>query len=261
MLNKVVSGLVLSLTLLLSCFPARKLTAPEQIDAQEVLETLRSNEKNLHSLALLLEFKFKGKGKKLSTEAEVFYKEPETYTVYFKSSSHLNILKSVFRNDSVLFYLPETNEYYLDSYENFSQTKGWEWGIEPKDFLNLLVGKNGMAENDLKFIKREKNKLVFVSENDLYEKRFWVDHGKNRLVRCEWRNKKNGDSLMRIEYKRHKDYNGQSLPGFLEIKIPRHKETLKIWFKKRRINLPIPEERFGVRIPSDADRVWLKEKD
>lgn len=244
----------------LQCFPARKLTPPEEIKPEKVMEVLRLNEKDLNSVALYLEFKFQGKGKRFSTEAEVFYKKPETFSIYFKSSSHLNIFKSVIVNDSVFFYLPERNEYYLDSYNNFSQTQGWEWGIELKDFLNLMIGKNGLSQENLKFIKKEKNKLIYVSEDDLWEKKFWVDYRKNHLLRSEWRNKSNGEFL-RIEFKRYKDVEGRELPRFLEIKIPSERETLKVTFKKRKINFPLTQKRFEFAFPHNAHRVWLKEKD
>ena len=260
MLRKALLLFLFSVFFLLGCFPARELRLPQRVYPEEVIQSLASNEKNLHSMGAYLEFKFKGKGKWFSTEAEVFYRKPQTFTIYFKSSSHLNILKSVFQNDSVLFYLPQTNEYYLDSYENFSQTKGWEWGIELKDFLNLVIGKNGLAENNMKFVKRENKYLIFVSENECWAQKCGVDYRKNHLVKRDWRKKRNGESLI-MEYKRYKDYHVQKLPRLLEIKIPEKKETLKIRFKKRKINLPLSDQRFKVRIPSDAHRVWLKEKD
>jgi len=260
MLRKALLIFLFLVFFLLGCFPARELRLPQRIYPEEVIQSLASSEKNLHSMGAYLELKFKGKGKWFSTEAEILYKEPQTFTIYFKSSSHLNILKSVFKSDSVLFYLPQTNEYYHDSYENFSQTKGWEWGIELKDFLNLVIGKNGLEENNMKFVKRERNHLIFVSENDGWERKFWVDHRKNHLVKSEWRKKRNGESLI-MEYNRYKDYDVQRLPRLLEIKIPEEKETLKIRFKKRKKNLPLPDKRFTVKIPSDAHRVWLKEKD
>lgn len=246
---------------LLSCFPARELRLPERIYPEEVIQNFALNEKNLHSIGAYLEFKFKGKGKWFSTEAEVFYKEPQTFTIYLKSSSHLNIFKLIMEKDSVFFYLPERNEYYFDSYENFSQAKGWEWRIELKDFLNLVIGKNGLAEEDLKFVKREKNNLIFISEDDLWKKKFWLDYRRDHLIKSEWRSKKSEEFLIGIEYKRYKDFDGQRLPGFLEIKIPSEKEILKVRFKKRKVNLPLSEKRFIIRIPSDARRVWLKEKD
>jgi len=252
--------LILSILFFVDCFPARKLTPPEEIKPEKTIEALRFNEKELHSMALYLEFKFKGKGKRFSTEAEIFYIEPGSFSIYFKSSSYLNVFKAVMNNDSVSFYLPESNEYYVDSYQNFSQTKGWEWGIELKDFLNLVIGKNGSDQESLKFIKVEKNKLLYVSEDDLWEKRFWVDTRKNHLSKSEWKSKKSGEFL-RIEFKRYKDYKGRKFPGYMEIKIPSEGETLKVIFKKRKINLPLSQERFELSIPHNANRVWLKEKD
>lgn len=244
----------------LNCFPARRLTPPQQVDPERVLGDLRLNEGDLHSAALSLEFKFSGKGRRFSTQAEVFYQQPEAFTVYFKSNSYLNVFKSVIRNDSVFFYLPERNEYYLDSYERFSETKGWEWGIGLKDFLNLIVGKNGLEKAPLRFVKSEKNDLVFVSEDEFWERKFWVDQRKKQLTKSEWTGKNNGQ-ILRIDYKNYKDYEGRKLPSFLQIKIPSERETLKVRFKKRKINLPISEKRFRLTIPQDAQRVWLKEKD
>ncbi len=244
----------------LNCFPARRLTPPEEVDPEEVLDHLRLNEKSLRSLALYLEFKFRGKGKRFSTEAEVFYEESGAFTIYFKSASHLNVLKSVIRNDSVSFYLPERNEYYHDSYDNFSRTKGWEWGIGLEDFLNLIIGKNGFGKAPLRFIKRVKNNLIYLSQDESWEKKFWVDHRKNQVTRSEWTNK-NTRQVLKIDYKNYRDYDGWELPRFLEIKIPAEKETLKVRFKKRKINLPLSEKIFRIIIPDDARRVWLKEKD
>ena len=153
---------------LLSCFPARKLRPPEKIDPEETIQILRSQETNLNSTGIYLEFKFRGKGKRFSTEAEVFYEESEAFTIYFKSSSHLNVLKSVIRNDSVSFYLPERNEYYHDSYDNFSRTKGWEWGIGLEDFLNLIIGKNGFGKAPLRFIKRVLEQLKYLEAILIY---------------------------------------------------------------------------------------------
>ena len=260
MLRRAFLFFLLGTLFFLSCFPARKLTPPEEVDPEGVLQDLRLDEKDLDSVALYLEFKFRGKGKRFSTEAEVFYKEPEAFTVYFKSGSHLNVFKSVMKNDSVLFYLPERNEYYLDSYENFSQTKGWEWGIELEDFLNLVVGKNGLGKAPLRFMKREKHDLIYVSTDESWEKRFWVDHRKNRLTRSEWISK-DTKQVLTIDYKKYKDYDGRQLPRFLEIKISSERETLKVRFKKRKINIPLSEKIFTIIIPENARRVWLEEKD
>jgi hypothetical protein len=260
MSRKILIGFIL-LILFLRCFPARELRPPEKIDPDRIIKAIALNEKSIHSSAIQLELKFKGRGKSFSTEAEIFHKEPETFTIYFKSSSHLNIFKSVIKNDSVFFYLPERNEYYLDSYENFSHTEGWEWGIELKGFLNLIIGKNGLTRGDLKFIKREKNQLIFFSEDDLWEKRFWIDYKKSCLIRSEWLSKIDSDFLIRIDYRRYKDYDDKKFSEFMEIKIPSERETLKVRIKKRKINLPLSEKRFVIRIPSAAQRIWLKEKD
>jgi len=164
------------------------------------------------------------------------------------------------RDDSVSFYLPDKNQYYLDSYENFSETKGWEWGVGLKDFLNLVIGKTGLAGPPLSFIKKEKNHLVYASEGQLWQKKFWVDYRKSCLTRSEWMNK-NNDQVLIIDYERYKTYDGRKLPGFLQVKIPSERETLKVWFKNRKINLAISEKRFMLSIPDDAERVWLQEKE
>lgn len=259
MLRRVFPFFLFCTLLFLSCFPARRLTPPPQVDPERVLRDLRLDEGNLHSAALSLEFKFSGKGRRFSTAAEVFYEQPDAFIIYFKSNSYLNVFKSVIKNDSVSFYVPERNEYYLDSYENFSQTKGWEWGIALMDFLNLIVGKNGLEKAPLRFVKSERNDLVFISQDDSWQRKFWVDHRKNQLTKSEWTGKNDGQ-ILRIDYKKYKDYDDRKLPSLLQIKIPSERETLKIWFKKRKTNLPISEQRFRLTIPPDAQRVWLKEK-
>jgi hypothetical protein len=240
------------LFLLLNCFPARKIKIPEEMRTPDkVLAQLLEQEERIKSVAAMLNFEIKGAGK-LKGELELFYREPDEFVFHSHSFWGSSILQGKLENDSILLYFPTKDEYYFDSYQNFSETKFWKWEIELKALLNLAVGKSGIKK-EARFTEKQKSYFLFSQE----DKEFWVNGENLNLDKAVWFIPENSDTLL-VFYRKYKNWNDFSWPNAIEVKLLSSNESAKIKFEEMQINSSIPDKKWEIQIPSDANRVEIE---
>lgn len=239
------------LSVILNCFPAKKITPPEKITPENALKKANASEKNLKTFAGRLNIKVRKNKKGFSTNIELLHKKPDKFAIYFKSSLGINLLKVVFRNDSLLYFRSDEGRFYSDSYDNFLKTKTWEWDIDLKTLLYFIVGKTGLADPKISFLSSEKRYFVYILEDDEWIKKFWIDKKKFFLKKSYWIKKEKDESFL-IKYEKYKRFDGFNYPK--EIKINSSSgERVKIKFRKIKVNLDLEEKRFKIDIPSNLE--------
>ena len=238
---------------LLSCFPSRKLAPPKEITPEFVLEKASEYEKNLLTFAGRLNIQFKNKNK-FSTNMEIFYKKPDYFALYFESYFGMNIFKMVLKNDSLVYYIPKENKYYYDSYRNFVKRKEWIWESDLAELLDLIICRNGLANESLVFSSSEKKNFVFRFEDGDWQKDFWIDGNKSLLKKAQWKRKEKNEIFL-INYKRYKKFEGVLYPKEIEVKSSSSKQILRLKFKEVKVNINLPETKFDLTIPENAQRI------
>jgi outer membrane lipoprotein-sorting protein len=237
----------------LACFPSRKLAPPKEITPELVLEKASRYERNLLTFAGRVNVQFKNK-QKFSTDLEIFYKAPDTFALYFESYFGINILTMVLRNDSLLYYLPKENKYYYDSFENFVKRKEWKWEADLIELLDFIVFKNGLGNGNLVFLSSDKSNFVFRLKNEDGQKDFWLEQKKFLLKKVEWKRKENDETFF-IDYQRYKKFDGIFYPKEMEVKSSPSREILRMKFKEVKVNTVLPEEKFNLKTPENAQRI------
>ncbi len=236
------------LSIFLNCFPAKKITPPEKITPEDVLEKACTYEENLKTFASRFSIRLKKDKKSLSTYIELLYKKPDQFTIYFKSRIGVNLLKVVFRNDSLFYFVPDENRFYSDSYDNFLKTDTWEWEIDLKTLLQFIVGKTGLDGPETRFLKSEGRYFVYILDDGEWVKRFWIDKKGSNLKKSFWVKKDGGESFS-IKYERYKRFGEFHHPREIRIRSS-SAERVEIKFKKLKFNLDLEEKKFKIEVPS-----------
>jgi len=280
------SLLLLIAFLIFSCAPKPRIL-PEERTPQNVLKCAVGNQIKFETFACIVNLKLKGKKAKFSSTVEFFYRSPDLFAFYPRSFWGTDIFKAKGENDSLTIYFPNDNEFYRGNFSEFEKSELWGSKIDFKTILEMITGENDLKEKDALYTGQEKNHFIYKFEDERWDKQYWIDSRKCRLVRSTWTDKKRGE-VYEIEYKSFVIFQDVELAKIIEIKSSAKEsvhgesfgaspsfdtesqdevqdksvqdESAKIKFIERKFNLNIPEKKFQFEIPPDAKRVTFEPK-
>jgi hypothetical protein len=257
MFKIIFSSLILTAFLIFNCAPKPKVL-PEERTPQNVLKCAVRNQVKFETFACLVNLKLKGEKAKLSSTVEFFYKSPELFSFYPQSFWGGDIFKAKGEDDSLTLYFPNENEFYEGDFSEFEKSELWSLKIDLKTFLKLITGENSLSEKDVLYTGQDKNNFIYKLEDERWIKQYWIDFKKCYLTRSLWTDKKKGE-VYQIENKNFVTFQDVQLPKIIEIKSSAQ-ESARIKFIERKFNLPIPEKKFQIKIPSNAKRISFELK-
>ncbi len=243
------------LLLMAGCAPKPKL-APEERTPQNVLRCALRNQIKFKSCASLVKLKLKGDKSKFSGTFEFFYKRPHTFTLYPRTFFGVGTFKVKGEKDSLIIYFPKQNEFYLGSTSDFAKTKLWGSEIPPNLLLEMIWGKAGLEEEGVTYAGRSEELFWYQSKDKDWLKEYWIDPKRCRLVKSRWRQNE-GEKSYQIEYANFVTQNHVEIPCQISIKSQAG-DFARIKLLERRFNLPIPDDKFELKIPPGARRVILE---
>jgi len=257
MFKLIFSSFILSIFLIINCAPKPKIL-PEERTPQNVLKCALRNQIEFETFACIMNLKLKGTKTKFSGTVEFFYKSSDLFSFYPRSFWGANAFRAKGEDDTLTIYFPNDNEYYIGNFFDFEKSALWGLKIDLRTFLEIITGKDGIGEEDVRYTGQDKNSFIYESENERWIKRYWVDFGRCRVTKSLWTDKK-WDEAYQIEYKNFAKLKEVELARIVKIKS-NAKENIQIKFIERKFDLPIPEKKFQLKIPPDAKRVVFEPK-
>ena len=210
------SLLLLIAFLIFSCAPKPRIL-PEERTPQNVLKCAVGNQIKFETFACIVNLKLKGKKAKFSSTVEFFYRSPDLFAFYPRSFWGTDIFKAKGENDSLTIYFPNDNEFYRGNFSEFEKSELWGSKIDFKTILEMITGENDLKEKDALYTGQEKNHFIYKFEDERWDKQYWIDSRKCRLVRSTWTDKKRGE-VYEIEYKSFVIFQDVELAKIIEIK-------------------------------------------
>jgi outer membrane lipoprotein-sorting protein len=246
------SSLILATFLITNCAPKPKIL-PEERTPQNVLKCAVKNQIEFETFACIMNLKLKGEKSKLSSTVEFFYKSPNLFSFYPRSFWGGNIFKAKGEDDSLTLYFPTDNKYYRGNFSDFEKSALWGLNIDIKTLLKIITGESHLNEENVLYAGQDKNCFIYKFEDERWLRQYWIDFKKCHLTKCEWTDKKRG-KVYQIEYKNFVTLQGMELPKVIEVRST-DKESAKIKFIERKFDFPIPEKKFQLKIPPNAQ--WI----
>ena len=244
--TKTLIALFVSL-LLFSCFP--KKIPPQERTAQAILGKLCSQEKKLHSLAVLISFKAKDRKENMSSNMELFWAEPDSFVFYFKSVLGTTTAYGRLIGDSLEMYITGENRYYKGSLSGLGEDRFVTENLS--ELLNWTVGRYGFGNENPKSLYPEKDKIIYEFENQKRSLKLWVDPGKLQVEKGVF-SIKDSPASYELSFKGYFRSKGFSFPRLIEIAGPSKDEFVKLKFIERKVNYSVPSSKFKFKIPKNA---------
>ena len=237
--------LAISVLFFFSCFPKR--IPLEERTPAKVLDKLIQQEKKLHSLAALMSFKAKSQKGSISSNLELYWTEPDSFAFYFQSIFGSNAVRGRLIRDSLKIYFADENRYFegdsLDQEEFLTEN--------PKELLNLAVGKYRLEKEKLISSYPQKDKVVYEFEDEKMVWKLWADIKKARIEKGSFFFK-DRKLTYRLNFKSYYESKGLEFPRLIEIVNSSGNEYVKLKFIERKVNYSIPPNKFDLRIPQDG---------
>jgi len=236
----------------IGCGPKPKIL-PQNRTPENVLRCTLENRIEFETMACLLDLKLKGKEAKFSGTVEFFYQAPGTFAFYPRTFFGMDVFKASGKDDSLTIYFPKGNQYYNGSFSDLENTKFWNWKIPLKMLLDMILGRDSLTEQNVRYSSSTENLYLYTSEDENWTKEYWIDVLRCRLMRSQFMQKSGGE-VYQIDFEDYTRYGQMETPKVIKIKS-QTQESAQIRFQERRLNLPIPEKKFLLQIPPDAKRV------
>jgi outer membrane lipoprotein-sorting protein len=232
---------------LLSCFPKR-IPLEERTPAR-VLDKLLQQENKLHSSANLINFRAKNQKESISSNLELYWTEPDSFAFYFQSILGTTTVRGRLIEDTLELYFADENRYFKGDSVELDEKDFFKKNV--KEILNLAVGKYGLEKEKLTDSYPQGDKIVYRFEDERKVWELWVDSKKNRVEKGTFFLKNNKASY-NLNFKSYFENRGFKFPRLIEIYSSSRDEYVKLKFIERKVNYPIPPNRFELKIPQDA---------
>ena len=242
----------------IGCGPKPKIL-PQNRTPENVLRCTLDHKIEFETLACLLDLKLKGKEAKFSGTVEFFYKAQGSFAFYPRSFFGMEVFKATGKNDSLTIYFSKENQFYSGSFSDLEKTKLWSWKIPLKMLLDMILGRDSLTEQNVRYSSSTENLYLYKSEDESWIKEYWIDALRCRLMKSQFMQKSGGEAYQ-IEYGNYTRHGQMETPKVIKIKS-QTQESAQIRFQERRLNLPIPEKKFKLQIPPDAKRVDFETKE
>lgn len=238
--------------LIIGCAPKPKILL-ENRTPENVLKCALENKAEYETFAGLLDLKLKGKEAKFSGTIEFYYQAPGTFVFYPRTFFGVGMFKAKGEDDSITIYFPKENEYYSGSFSDLEKTRLWNWKISLKMLLDMILGRGGPAEQNVRYAGNSKDVFLYKFEDENWIKEYWVDALRCRLKKSQLTKKREKESYQ-IEYQNFVTYKQAEIPKVVKTRSLT-KDSAQIKFLERRFDFPIPKNKFEFQIPPDARRV------
>jgi outer membrane lipoprotein-sorting protein len=245
----------LLLILFPGCAPKPRL-APDERTPENVLKCAQENEIKFETLASLVKLKLEGEKAKFSGTIEFFYHEPGRFSLRPRTPFGIGGFRAAGEGDNLTIYFPGQNEFYQGSFSDLENTSLWSWNIPFGVLLEMILNRNGLSDDRLRYAGREENLLLYEFEDENWLRKYWIDSRGCRLTGSQWTRSENGD-VLQIEYADFKKQGTGETPKVITVRFQtKDKATLK--FLERKYDSPIPSRKFDLQIPLDAVQVFFE---
>ncbi len=242
----------LSAFLFFGCAPKPRLL-PEARTPENVLKCALDSQMEFETLACLVKLKLRGQEAKFSGTIEFFYKDPHTFAFQPRTLFGIGGFKAGGKNDSLTIYFPKQNEFYRGSFSDFDKGTWGGWNMPFPILLEAILGKSGLSDSRLRYAGREKETFLYELEDQVWLRTYWIDARSCRLIQSRWTQKQEG-GVFQVEYGSFREDGRAEIPGVIIIRSG-STGSANLKFLERRLDLPIPDGKFDLQIPSDAARI------
>jgi len=241
----------------LGCYPAARLKIPpEELNPEKVLEKAIYNQNQIKTSASLINFNLKSSKGSFSGDLELFLKKPDSLSFRIKAFLGPNLMEGVVYGNTFLFYFPRLKRYYEGISLNCSEEEIYQTEINLFCLLKILTLETQLKKIGTIYRGTDKKNFIYEQRGKILKKSFWVDINEAYLRKSMWEEVDySTPEEVRgfvIEYKDFRKISGIKIPQEIKIKSLDEKEKLRLKFLEMKINSPISEKKFQIKIPEEA---------
>lgn len=215
---------------------------------------LARQEAEINAYAGDLEVDFQSEKMNLSFGMELYYRQPSEVAFTFEMIMGIDVAKAVLHHDTVRVFSPFRNSYFE---QELRDRRFLELGDQTFDLVStteLSIGKFGFDRDDPEFAGREEGFYLYALSDPTWDKQFWVNPATATVAKCHWRHRRESYDLWISYYDFHRVGDGWR-PRIVTLLCPAKGFRIRIELRQEKINVPIPDRFFQLRIPEDAKRI------
>lgn len=226
----------------------------------EIITRVEKNMNKLRSLRGWAHVTLESSQNPFDGYSEVFLKLPDSLAVKFKarlgiSAAFLSLNRSFF-----WVYYPNQNELYWGNPNKSVIEEILDVNFTFEELMEVFTGLPTFANEDMNLLSDlilEKDKFIFVFEDEQGVRRYWVDLRNGAIIRVECLDS-SGIVYLVKEFRQFKKERGVLVPRLIRITKPIDQERLTVFYQRRGINKKLSAKNFQLKIPANAKIIEIK---
>ena len=225
---------------------------------EELIGLVRSSSDSLEDLETRASLSMEIDGVRQNGEAVLFYRRPADLRLEVGGSLGVSVLSARFRNDTLAVFLPRNNQYIDgDAAEVLYRVTGVNFGYY--DPIQAILGLPALAERDrcriVEFNVQGPDYFLAI-QDPFWRRRIRIDR-RTATVREERIVDARGRTLSTRLFGDYRLVRGVVLPHRVEIR--QGANHIRITARRVRVNTGIPNGRFVLTVPDQAERLHLNQ--
>jgi hypothetical protein len=187
--------------------------------------------------------------------SDVYVKMPDSVLVKTEAILGIDIGVLFFDHQYFGAYAPKENSFYYGEIDILDLRDFLQVELKTEELYEVLTGLTQIDVDSSSRLKFDDGKFLITTLWPQGEVRYWIDPKKYIVTRCYLVNE-DGETILKKEFSRFKKYDGLVLPRTIRLTRPKAKERLTVYYTKQKINSPISPEKFKLKIPKNAKRIY-----
>lgn len=187
--------------------------------------------------------------------SDVYVNMPDSVLVKTEAILGIDIGVLFFDHQYFGAYAPKENSFYYGEIEILDLRDFLQVELQTEELYEVLTGLTQIHVDSSSKLGFDNGKFLLTTLWPKGEVRYWIDPKKYNVTKCYLVNE-DGETILKKEFSRFKKYNGLVLPRTVRLTRPKAKERLTVYYTKQKINTPISPEKFKLKIPKNAKRIY-----
>ncbi len=188
-------------------------------------------------------------------EANIYARGKDSLLVSVSGFMGTNVAKVFVGQDRFIFYNQYDNQFITGRKDDLEQTKFLQFPISISMLREVFLAQDHFTILKKEKFEKQKDGYFVQAQNGSYDYQIWFDDATLLIKKINYM--KDGEILFSKEYKQFGLYDGFYFPRVINFVRPFEKQGMGIIFKEIKINEPVPDAVFKIRVSDNAKQVIL----
>lgn len=227
----------------------------DQITLADIRYYLELNNLRYQSLKATAQISVESPSMNFAAMSNIVIKKPDSILVRIKAPLGFGVGSIFMDRNQFLIYNSFENSVYTGDPGKIPLNRFLPFQTNLENLIQAFSGAPRLDYYEQDSLAIDRNQYLVIGTNNNQTMKYWIDPRKFVITEFQLLNAEH-KSIITIEYQQFEKKDELFLPRLIQISQPANKTRITILYNTRKLNIPLSEKDFVIRIPDQAE--WIR---